>query len=78
MNSKKVKLIIIILLIIASAFIFNILKQGYQDATTTDLTDTFAAMSAKHYFGTDHLGRDIYSLMIDGAVITFLTILIAC
>ncbi len=78
MNSKKVKLIIIILLIIASAFIFNILKQGYQDATTTDLTDTFAAMSSKHYFGTDHLGRDIYSLMIDGAVRTLLTILIAC
>lgn len=56
---------------------FPLLKNGYQDAVKTDLTDIFAPMSAAHYFGTDHLGRDLYSLMADGAVRTISTILIA-
>lgn len=58
-------------------FCFPFLENGYRDAIKTDLTDTFAPMSAAHYFGTDHLGRDLYSLIADGAVRTLSTIFIA-
>lgn len=62
---------------VALPVFFPLLKAGYQDAIRTDMRDTFAPMSSQHYFGTDHLGRDIYSLMADGALRTLLTIAIA-
>lgn len=69
------KIWILLLVVFGMALVF--LQKGYQDAVKTDLTDTFAPMSTAHYFGTDHLGRDIYSLMVDGAGRTMMTILIA-
>ena len=50
---------------------------GYRDSVKTNLSETFAPISLKHYFGTDHLGRDIFSLIVDGAVRTLATVVIA-
>lgn len=50
---------------------------GYRDSVKTNLSETFAPISLKHYFGTDHLGRDIFSLIVDGAVRTLATVFIA-
>jgi len=50
---------------------------GYRDSVKTNLSGTFAPISLKHYFGTDHLGRDIFSLIVDGAVRTLATVFIA-
>lgn len=60
--------VIIILIMIAT---------GYRDSVKTNLSETFAPISLKHYFGTDHLGRDIFSLIVDGAVRTLATVFIA-
>lgn len=47
------------------------------DPYTTDLTATYAAPSWTHPFGTDHVGRDIFSRVIYGARIAFaITILV--
>ena len=47
-----------------------------------DLTARYAAPSAKHYFGTDNFGRDIFSRVAYGARISmpagFLVVLISC
>lgn len=50
---------------------------GYRDSVKTNLSGTFAPISFEHYFGTDHLGRDIFSLIVDGAVRTLATVVIA-
>jgi len=63
-------------ILIALAIIVMIIT-GYKDSVKTNLSDTFAPISLNHYFGTDHLGRDIFSLIVDGAVRTFATVFIA-
>lgn len=40
------------------------------DVTTIDLANKFAAPSAEHWFGTDALGRDVFSRLIFGARIS--------
>ncbi len=37
-----------------------------------DVMNRFAAPSAAHWFGTDHLGRDLYSRMVHGASVAML------
>jgi len=37
------------------------------DPTRTDAAHTFQPPGARHWFGTDHLGRDIYSRIIHGS-----------
>ncbi|WP_261566747.1 ABC transporter permease [Frankia gtarii] len=44
---------------------------------TNDVQHTFAAPSSRHYFGTDQLGRDVYSRVIYGARYSILTGLVA-
>lgn len=39
---------------------------------TLDVMNRFAAPSGKHWFGTDHLGRDLFSRMVHGASIAML------
>ena len=40
------------------------------DPTRTDATQTFLPPGSRHWFGTDHLGRDIYSRIIHGTRIS--------
>lgn len=40
------------------------------DPVATDLTDRFAAPSFAHPLGTDHLGRDVFARLVDGAWIS--------
>lgn len=43
------------------------------DPLTGDTADQFLAPSAQYWFGTDHLGRDLYARVVHGASQTFLT-----
>src|SRR5690625_4174949 len=43
------------------------------DPIDGDATETFLAPSAQYWFGTDHLGRDLYARMVYGTTQTFLT-----
>ncbi|EHL14637.1 hypothetical protein HMPREF9630_01086 [Peptoanaerobacter stomatis] len=66
-----------LLYILIALTIIIMIITGYKDSVKTNLSDTFAPISLNHYFGTDHLGRDIFSLIVDGAVRTFATVFIA-
>ena len=66
-----------LLYILPVIFILIMIVTGYRDSVKTNLSETFAPISLKHYFGTDHLGRDIFSLIVDGAVRTLATVVIA-
>jgi len=47
------------------------------DPTRTDATQTFTPPGPRHWLGTDHLGRDIYSRLVHGARVS-LAVGIAC
>lgn len=53
-----------ILIIVA---IFAPVFASYDNAITTDLAHRFAAPSVEHWFGTDALGRDVFSRIVYGA-----------
>lgn len=57
--------IAIIFVIILMAILAPIVAT--QDVTAQNLTNKFASMSAEHYFGTDALGRDVFSRLVYGA-----------
>jgi peptide/nickel transport system permease protein len=38
-----------------------------QDPNAVDVLNRFDSPSRQHYFGTDHLGRDVFSRVLDGA-----------
>ena len=42
------------------------------DPIATDATATLAGVSAEHWLGTDHLGRDIYSRIVHGARVSLI------
>ena len=58
-----VGLIIIILMILTAVFAPVIAPYGYEEQ---DLYNTLKGPSAEHWFGTDDLGRDIFSRIIYG------------
>ena len=66
-----------LLYILPVILIIIMIATGYRDSVKTNLSGTFAPISFEHYFGTDHLGRDIFSLIVDGAVRTLATVVIA-
>lgn len=66
-----------LLYILPVILIIIMIVTGYRDSVKTNLSGTFAPISFEHYFGTDHLGRDIFSLIVDGAVRTLATVVIA-
>ena len=66
-----------LLYILPIILIIIMIVTGYRDSVKTNLSGTFAPISFEHYFGTDHLGRDIFSLIVDGAVRTLATVVIA-
>lgn len=67
-NKLAVASAVVILLIILAA-VFAPLVAPY-DPTAQDLTSRLQGMSAEHIFGTDQLGRDVFSRMIYGARIS--------
>ncbi|QYN35672.1 ABC transporter permease [Pseudonocardia sp. DSM 110487] len=56
-----------VVLVVAGAAIAWLLPL---DPVATDLTDRFAAPSFAHPLGTDHLGRDVFARLADGAWIS--------
>lgn len=62
-----VGLIIIILLVLVA--VFGKLIMPY-DPNFSDMSASFIHPNAQHWFGTDQLGRDIFSRIIDGAHIS--------
>jgi peptide/nickel transport system permease protein len=56
-----------VVLVVAGAAIAWLLPL---DPVATDLTDRFAAPSFTHPLGTDHLGRDVFARLADGAWIS--------
>ena len=71
-------LVILVVLLLCAVFADIIAPYGYADQ---DLTATFQPPSAAHWFGTDNLGRDIFSRVIYGTRISFsmaiITVLLA-
>lgn len=59
----------VVIIIIALAAIFAPLVAPY-DPTAQDLANRLQGMSMEHIFGTDQLGRDVFSRMIYGARIS--------
>lgn len=60
-------LVIIIILILVA--VFGKLLMPY-DPNYSDMTQSFIHPNAQHWFGTDQLGRDIFSRIIDGTHIS--------
>jgi len=55
----------LMLLMLLTALFAEVLQT--HDPIATDATATLAGVSAEHWLGTDHLGRDIYSRIVHGA-----------
>lgn len=61
----------IVLIVILIASLFGTLLSPY-DPDAIDLSNTFAGFSPAHLFGTDEMGRDMFSRMLTGAHTTIL------
>ena len=59
-------LVLVVAVVIAAAFAPWV---ATHDPDALDILNRFARPSAAHWFGTDHLGRDLYSRLIHGATI---------
>ncbi|MFV0472878.1 MAG: ABC transporter permease [Pikeienuella sp.] len=66
--------LVIALALIAAAIFAPALAT--HDPLLTDLSARLQPPSAEHWFGTDHLGRDIYSRVIHGSRVTLLIVLL--
>lgn len=70
-RNKVAMVSLVLLLVIILAAIFSELITPYV-YTERDLTNTFALPSLEHLFGTDNLGRDIFSRVLVGGRISLL------
>lgn len=70
-RNKVAMVSIVLLLVIILSAVFSELITPYV-YTERDLTNTFAFPSAAHLFGTDNLGRDIFSRVLVGGRISLL------
>jgi len=59
--------LVIVVLVVACAVFAPIVAT--HDPDRLDVMNRFAAPSAAHWLGTDHLGRDLYSRLVHGATI---------
>ena len=55
-----------IVIVLLLALLADIIADWDAVVVAQDLTNKFAAPSAQHWFGTDHLGRDIFARIIHG------------
>lgn len=62
-------------LVVLAAFAPGVLAPG--DPYTGDTASALQAPSAAHWFGTDHLGRDLYTRVVHGTALSLRTALIA-
>ena len=62
-------LVIVILILLISMAIFGPYMTGY-DYATNDLTNKNQPPSSEHWFGTDDLGRDVFTRTWEGARIS--------
>jgi peptide/nickel transport system permease protein len=69
-----VGLFVLILMILVAIFAPNV---ATHDPNTVDVLDKLTRPSAEHYFGTDTLGRDLFSRIVHGARISLAVGLIA-
>ena len=67
LSNKGFVLFAILALIVVLAAIFAPVLAGGIDPTAGNLADTIMAPDAKHIFGTDKMGRDIYARVLYGA-----------
>jgi oligopeptide transport system permease protein len=66
----------VLVLILAACFVFPFLP-FVKSPTVIDLSNTAAAPSAEHWFGTDQLGRDLFSRVLYGGRVSLLVGLVA-
>lgn len=59
------------------AFILLIMVLPTKNILTVNLDNTFQGMSLTYPLGTDNLGRDVYSLMVEGCIRTLTVVLIS-
>lgn len=73
-KTAVIGMVIIILLIVIALVTFITEMMGIQilpyDPNESDMAASFVAPCAQHWFGTDELGRDIFSRIIDGTKIS--------
>lgn len=67
----------IILWAIFAAVVIFMIAAPHQNIKIVDITNTFAGPSPEHWFGTDNMGRDLYSLMITGGLRTLVVVALA-
>jgi ABC-type dipeptide/oligopeptide/nickel transport system permease subunit len=67
LSNKGFVLFAILALIVVLAAIFAPVLAGGIDPTAGNLADAIMAPDAKHIFGTDKMGRDIYARVLYGA-----------
>jgi peptide/nickel transport system permease protein len=60
----------LMLLMLVTAVLAGLLET--HDPIATDAADTLARPTARHWLGTDHLGRDIYSRIVHGARVSLI------
>ena len=73
-NTRFAVLSILVFLILAVAFLAD--KIVPCDPLSASLSDAFQAPGKEHYFGTDALGRDVFSRVICGATTSVYSVLI--
>ncbi len=61
----------VLMLVMVLTAVFAELLQTH-DPIATDATYTLGRPTAEHWFGTDHLGRDIYSRIVHGARVSLI------
>lgn len=67
-------------LIIGGLFLALILFLAFsprQSVVATDVMNTFQGSSPEHWLGTDNLGRDVYSLIVEGGLRTLTVVFLA-
>lgn len=73
-KTAVIGMVIIILMILIALVTFITEKMGIQilpyDPNEADMSASFVAPCAAHWFGTDELGRDIFSRIMDGTKIS--------